>query len=136
MTSNIDVAGWRKSEPRTLTTPSRAPFGRRDDSDAATRRVPRRVGRAHDAVRRVEVLADLGAPERVVSERDRVDAHAENLVGEPRRDADPVGGVLAVHDARVDPELRAQCAQALLQRPPSRGADDVGDEQDAQGRAA
>ena len=26
------------------------------------------------------------------------------------------------------------CGQALLQRPPSGGADDVGDEQDAQGR--
>ena len=70
----------------------------------------------------------------MVSEGDRVHAHGKDLVREPRRDADPVGRVLAVHDACVHLELRAQCGQALLQRPSSRGADDVGDEQDAQGR--
>jgi hypothetical protein len=38
----------------------------------------------------------------VIAECDRVDAHAEELIGEARSDPDAVGGVLAVDHARVD----------------------------------
>ena len=106
---------------------------RRDDGEAASRRSARRVRRADDAIGRLEVRADLGPPERVVAERDRVGAHAEELIGEARRDPDAVRGVLAVHDARVDLELAPYRLQALLERPPARGPHDVGDEEDAQG---
>ena len=61
---------------------------------------------------RLEVRRDLRAPPRVVAERDRVGAGGEQLVGEPRRDPDAVGGVLAVDDADVDLELVAQVAAA------------------------
>ena len=68
----------------------------------------------------------------MVAERDRVDSHPEELIGEPRRDADAVRGVLAVHDAGVDLEVGAHGLQALVERPPPGGADDVGDEEDPQ----
>ena len=45
---------------------------------------------------------------------------------------DAVRDVLAVRDAEVDLELLEQRRQALLDRLTTRGADDVGDEQDAQ----
>ena len=69
----------------------------------------------------------------MVAERDRVDSHPEELIGEPRRDADAVRGVLAVHDAGVDLEVGAHGLQALVERPPPGGANDVGDEEDPQG---
>ena len=72
----------------------------------------------------------------MVSERDRVDPHSEDLIGEPRCDADAVRRVLAVHHARVDLELGAQPGEALLERLPAGSADDVGDEEDAQGGGA
>jgi hypothetical protein len=43
----------------------------------------------------------------VVPERDQVGARAQDPVGEPRRQATPVGGVLGVDDAEVDVELLA-----------------------------
>ena len=104
----------------------------RDDDHAAPRRVAGRVRGSHDSVRRLQVRTDLGASKRVVSERDRVGAEPEDLVGEARRDADPVREVLAVDDARVDSELRAQRAQPVHERAPAGGAYDVGDEQDPQ----
>jgi hypothetical protein len=69
----------------------------------------------------------------VVAQRDHVCAGSEELVGELRRQADAVGGVLAVHDAKVDVELVAQGPQAPLDRPPARRADDIGDEENPQG---
>ena len=72
----------------------------------------------------------------MVAERDRVDAEAQELIGQSRRDPDPVRGVLAVHDAGVDVELAAQRAEAGLERPPPGSADDVCDEEDAQGAGA
>ena len=72
----------------------------------------------------------------MVSERDRVNAHPDDLIGEPRGYPDAVRSVFAVHYARVDLELRADRAKALFESPPSGGAHDVGDEQDAQGGGA
>jgi hypothetical protein len=69
----------------------------------------------------------------VVPERDRVDSGREQPVGEARRDADSIGDVLPVRDADVDLEVGAQRRQALLERLPAGGPDDVGDEQNAQG---
>ena len=68
----------------------------------------------------------------MVPEGDRVHPGREQAVGEPRRDPDPVGDVLPVRDADVDLELRAQRRQALLERLPAGGPDDIGDEQNAQ----
>jgi hypothetical protein len=72
----------------------------------------------------------------VVAERDGVDSHGEELIGQPGRDPDAVGGVLAVHDAGVDRVLALDRLQALLERPATRRPHDVGDEQDAQGAGA
>jgi hypothetical protein len=105
----------------------------RNDPEASPGRERRRVRRSQDAVGRVEVRRDLGAAERVVPERDRVDSGREQAVGESRRDPDPVGDVLRVRDADVDLEVRAQRRQTLLERLPAGGPDDVGDEQNAQG---
>ena len=105
-----------------MITPSLLPFAVGTTTVAASRVLREvfagRTTRSDDS----RYGADLAAAECVVSERDRVDAHAEELVGEPRRDADAVRGVLAVHDARVDLELRAQRAQALVERLAVRGA--------------
>jgi hypothetical protein len=70
----------------------------------------------------------------VVAERDRVDSVGEQLLGDARRQADTVGRVLAVRDAEVDVELGAELAEPLLQRAAPRDADDVGDEEQDQGR--
>ena len=70
----------------------------------------------------------------MIAERDRVGAHFEQLLRELRGDPDAVGDVLAVDDAEVDVELLAEGGEALLERAPAGEADDVGDEQEDQGR--
>jgi hypothetical protein len=72
----------------------------------------------------------------VVAERHDVGAGREQLLGELRRDAGAVGDVLAVDDARVDAELLTQARKTLLDRPPARGAEDVGEEEDSQLRTS
>jgi len=69
----------------------------------------------------------------VVAERDRVDAGREHLVSKLRRDPDTVREILAVQDAKIDPQLVAQRGQALFQRTAPRDADRVGDEEDSHG---
>jgi hypothetical protein len=105
----------------------------RDDPEAAPGCERGRVRRSQDAVGRVEVGGDLGPAERVVAEGDRVDSGREQAVGQAGRDPDPVRDVLPVRDADVDPEVCAQRRQALLERLPAGGSDDIGDEQNAQG---
>jgi hypothetical protein len=68
----------------------------------------------------------------VVAERDHVGAGGQDSVGELRRDPDAVRRVLAVDDAEPSAELLAQRSQPLLERTPSRRADDVTDEEDLQ----
>ena len=131
MTSNIEVAGSRKSDPRTFTTARRAPFA------VGTTASPRpdtlrHVRRANDSIRVVEVRADFCTPEGVVSESDRVCPGGEHLVREARRDPDPVGSVLPVHDAHVDLQVGAQRAGEPGARS-GQDPDDVSDEEDAQG---
>ena len=70
----------------------------------------------------------------MVAERDRVDSVGEQLLGDARRQADTVGRVLAVRDAEVDVELVAKSLQPLFERTTPRDADDVGDEEQDQGR--
>jgi hypothetical protein len=72
----------------------------------------------------------------VVAERHDVGARCEELLGELRRDAGAVGDVLAVDDARVDVELFAQARETLLDRPPARGAEDVGEKENSQLRTS
>jgi len=69
----------------------------------------------------------------VVAERDHVGSGREQPVGQARRDARPVGDVLAVDDAEADALLLLQPGQVLLDRLPACGAEDVGDEEDSQG---
>jgi hypothetical protein len=69
----------------------------------------------------------------VVAERDRVGSGGEQPLRQARRDPGPVGDVLAVDDAELDAVLLLQPGQALLDRLPARGAEDVGDEEDDQG---
>jgi hypothetical protein len=70
----------------------------------------------------------------VVAERDHVGARGEQSVREPWRDARAIGDVLAVDDAEADAVLLLQARQALLDGLPAGGAEDVGDEEDSQGR--
>jgi hypothetical protein len=70
----------------------------------------------------------------VVAEREDVRSGSEEPVGEPRRQARAVGRVLGVDDAEPGPELLLEPGQPLLERRPSRRAEDVGDEEEFQGR--
>jgi hypothetical protein len=70
----------------------------------------------------------------VVAERDRVGARLQQPVGELRRDPDAVGDVLAVDDDDVGRDLVAERRQPFLDGPPPGDADDVGNEEQPQGR--
>ena len=72
----------------------------------------------------------------MVPERDDVGAGGEQLVGELGRDPRAVGDVLPVDDAYVGAELVAQSGQTLVDRAPSRDAEDVGEEEDSQCRTS
>ena len=63
------------------------------------------IRRPDDPVGLSEVRHHLLAPPGVVPQRDHVGAGGEDLLGELRRDPEPVGRVLAVRDAEVDLEL-------------------------------
>ena len=71
-------------------------------------------------------------PPHMVSERDHVGAGREDLVREFRGQPEAVGGVLAVDDAEGRAQLLTQAVETRLQRPATRGADDVCDEEDDQ----
>ena len=79
----------------------------------------------------VEEGIDLALAVGVVSERDRVHAGREQAGRDAAGDADSVGRVLAVGDDQVERHLVTQAGQLQLDRPPSRCAEDVGDEQDS-----
>jgi hypothetical protein len=70
----------------------------------------------------------------VVAEGDDVRAGGEQLVGELRRDAGAVGGILAVDDGEVGFVALAERRQVLLDRTPPGDAEDVREEEDVQGR--
>jgi hypothetical protein len=68
----------------------------------------------------------------VVARRDHVRARGEELLGELGRQPDAVGGVLAVDDAEVDPELVLELGQPVRDGPPAWRPEDVTDEEDLQ----
>jgi hypothetical protein len=70
----------------------------------------------------------------VVAERDHVCSGGEQLLGETRRNAHAVGGVLAVQDTKRHVVPVAQLRQEVLDCPAPWPADDVGDEEDVQGQ--
>ena len=78
ISSNIDVAGWRNREPRTLMTRELRPVSPPARRRARARVLRRRVRGPHDAVGRSRYGPISAAPERVVAEGDRVDAHLED----------------------------------------------------------
>ncbi len=132
---DLEHRGRGMEEQRAEDVDHRQPpaVGRRHGGKTSSRRAARHVGGADDSIRSVEVRPDLGAPEGMVAERDRICARRQQLFGQTRRDPDSVRGVLAVHDARVDLELRAERLQALRQSSPPGSPHDVGDEENAQG---
>jgi hypothetical protein len=67
----------------------------------------------------------------VIAERDRVGSYREQAIGETGRDPDAVGCVLTVDDADVDLERCPNVPEAGLECTPSRGADDIGDEENS-----
>jgi hypothetical protein len=71
----------------------------------------------------------------VVPERDHVDARGEQLVGELRRDAEPVGRVLAVGDDEIEVELFTKARQPLLDGAQAWAPVYVCDEEELQGIA-
>ena len=121
-----------KSEPSTLITATGVP------SSAAATVSPRPGACAEKFAGRItvsesdEVGVDLGAPPRVVPQRDHVCAGGQDPGSELGRDPDAVRRVLAVDDADARAELLAQRAQPFFQGTPARGADDVSDEEDLQ----
>jgi hypothetical protein len=72
----------------------------------------------------------------VVAERHDIGAGVQQLVGELAGDPGPVGDVLAVDDADVGVVFLAQRRKTLLDRPPPRDAEDVGDEKGSQLRTS
>jgi hypothetical protein len=68
----------------------------------------------------------------VIARRDHVGPGGEELVRELGGQADAVGGVLAVDDAEVDPELVLELGQPVRDGPPAWRPEDVTDEEDLQ----
>jgi hypothetical protein len=68
----------------------------------------------------------------VVAEREDVGARGQQAFGQPRRQPDAVGGVLAVDGAEVDVELLPQPGQPVLDRAAARRPEDVRDEEELQ----
>jgi len=132
---DLEHGGCRIQEERPEDVDDREPgaVGCGNDCQAPSRSVLRRVCGTDDSVRSFDIGADLRSPERVVPERDCIRPCGQEAVREARRDADPVGGVLAVHDADVDLEVGAQRRQKRLHRAAARSTHHVGDEEDAQG---
>ena len=126
------ACGVQEQRPEDVDDRETSAVRRRHDREPPAGRVHRGVRRPDDLLRLLEVGADLRPAEGVVPERDRVGAGREQAVGEAWRDPDPVGGVLAVQHAGVDLELGLERLEPLLDRPASRRADDVRDEEDAQ----
>jgi hypothetical protein len=108
----------------------------RCDGEGATRGLRREVGGPDYSLGPFEVRDDLPPAEDMVAERDDVRAGLEQPVGDLRRDADAVRCVLAVENAEVDRELFTQPGEPLLDGDPAGPADDVGDEENLQGRAS
>jgi len=104
-----------------------------DDDEPSARSAGSEVRGPDDPLGGLEVGRDLAPAPDVVAERDRVGPGREQPVGQARRDARPVGDVLAVDDAEADAVLLLQRGQALLDRLPACGAEDVGDEENDQG---
>jgi hypothetical protein len=102
------------------------------DGEPVTGRPRAGVRRADHGLAAREILADPVAAVRVIAERDDVCAGGEQLVRELRRDARAVGDVLAVDDADVGVELRAQGVQPFLDGTPPGDAEDVREKEESQ----
>jgi hypothetical protein len=105
---------------------------RRDHGKPTSRGGAGRIRRPDYSIRGLEIGPDLRAPKGVIPERDRVGSGGEQPVGQARSYPYAVRSVLPVHDARVDSELGTKPGQARLDSPSTRGAHDVGDEENAQ----
>jgi hypothetical protein len=69
----------------------------------------------------------------VVAAGDHFDTLREQILRNPRRDAEAGSGVFAVGDAQIDPPLRKDIRQPLVNDFAAGGADNVADEEDSQG---
>ena len=105
-----------------------------DDHPAAPGLRAQIVGRANDALLSVEVRVDLLAMVGVVAQRDDVDAGAEQLVGDLRRDAQAARDVLGVDHDEGRRVALDEPGQQGEQRAAAEAADHVADEEDARGR--
>ncbi len=88
-------------------------------------RAGRVVERAQQSRLRVDVAEDFLLIPDVVAAGDDRRSRAQQFDADPRRDAAPVGGVLAVDDEEVDPVLLAQARPGFDDRPASRFAHHV-----------
>jgi len=104
------------------------------DGERAPGGEAREVRGPDDAVRLREIGLQLAPRPRVVAEREDVRAGGEQLVRELWRQTAAVGRVLRVDDAEGDVELLAERPEPLLDRAPTRSAEDVREEEDPQGR--
>jgi hypothetical protein len=95
--------------------------------DAGPRRCGAEVGRPEDAgTLAFEEREEVAMTPDVVSGRDDVGTRGEELLGELRGQADPVGRVLSVDDAGIGAQLLSQAGEPLLDRAAAGGAEDVG----------
>jgi hypothetical protein len=101
--------------------------------EAAAGGARRQVRGAEHPLRPGQVRREVLLAPRPVAEGDDVGTASEQLVGELGGDAAARGRVLAVHDAEVGPELLTERGQPCLDGATPRRAEDVGDEEDAQG---
>jgi hypothetical protein len=101
------------------------------DVHAAARRARRHVHRPEEPRLFVKVRQDFLLVPDVVAAGHHVHAVLEEVVGDVRRDAEPGRRVLDVGDHQIDLLMRDQRGEASAHQLPSRLADDVADEQEA-----
>jgi hypothetical protein len=109
--------------------------GGRDDGQAPAGSAVAEVRRTEDAVARLQHGKEVPVAPDVVARGDDVGPGGEELLGELRREAEPVGRVLAVDDAEVRTDVVREPGETRLDRPAPRRPEDVADEEDLQGVA-
>jgi len=112
------------------------PVGGRCDGEPAPRGARGHVRRPDHTLGAGQVGTEALLAPRPVPECDHVGPRGEELVRELAGDPAPVRGVLAVDDAEVDRELGAEPGEALLDGLAAGRPEDVGEEEDPQGRAS
>ena len=107
-------------------------LGRREDDGPGPRRAGRVVERTQDARLGREVGEKLLLVPDMVAGGDDGHARAQEINGDPGRDAPAGGGVFPVDDDEIHPEFRTDVREVFDDRSPAGLADDVAEEEEFQ----